>query len=284
MRAMWFGTKQFSRWIKVHSPGSGYVMGGYSERLDFLNGLTALRGSINGHMEYTLNWNRLTQDEARHITDFTSGLYGDGYKYLCEPSAMGQNALNKAWSAPGLTAKDGVPLAGSVRPEIVANLDQSRGYPTEMAKYTLSATDTSRSFYIPIPPGHSLAIGVHGDTSSTLKMRAQPTVRGISTGAAANLTMLGVSTSTRYTNVFAGGDQTGVELSVQTGAAGFITLAGIMAAIYPSGGAPVVSGPFISGQGSSGLEFEGRVQPVPYSLAHDSFGLSVKLVEVEGAR
>lgn len=284
MRTMWFGTKQYSRWIKVHSPNSGYVQGSYSDRLDYLNGLTSVRTSFNGHMEYVPTWNRLTQDEAMLIADFKSGIFGNGPFYLVEPSAMQTNVLNKAWSAPGLAAKDAVPIAGSVRPELVSNPDQSQGYPVDMAKYTLSASDASRSFYVPIPPGFIALIGAHGDTASTLKVRVQPTVKGVASGSATLVSVLGVNTAARFSNQFIGGDQTGIEISLQTGAAGFITLAGMMVWLVPTTFAGNALGTFISGQGSSGLQFEGGVQPVPYSLAHDSFGLSIKLVETEDAR
>lgn len=284
MRTMWFGTKQYSRWIKVHSPGSAYVRAGYSDRLDFLNGLTKLRSSTNGHMEYQLTWNRMTADEANVVTDFADGLYGDGPHYLCDPVAMQQNVLNKMWSAPGITAKDGIPIAGSTRPAIVSNLDQSQGYPVDMAKYTLTATDASRSFYVPIPPGFTALIGAHGDTASTLKVQVQPTVKGIASGAATLVSILGVNSAARFSNQFIGGDQTGIEISVQTGTAGFITLAGMMVWLVPNTYTGDPTGPFISGQGSNGLSFEGRVQPTPYSIAHNSYGLSVKLVETEDAR
>ncbi|WP_217182692.1 hypothetical protein [Streptomyces sp. AC495_CC817] len=284
MRMMWFGTKRFSRWIKVHSPGSGYVMGSYSESLAFLNGLTALRSSTNGHMEYAPTWSRLTQEGAEQISNFASGLYGDGPFYLVDPVAMKRNALNMAWSAPGIATKDGVPIAGNSRPELVSNPDQSREYPADMAKYTLTATDTSRSFYLPIPPGFVAHIGAHGDPASTLRLRVQPTVGGVAAGAATNVPVLSVSTSTRFNHTVSGGNQTGIEISIQTGTAGFITLAGIMVQLHPALTPPAGAGNFIAGQGSTGLSFDGLPRSTPYSLAHDAFGLSVKLVETEDAR
>ena len=281
IRTMWFGTKQFSRWIKVHSPGSGHGMSGYSDRIDYLNGLVGVRESANGHMTYSLAWNRMSHEQTRQVTDFAYGIYGGGLLYLAEPSSMPLNVLNKAWSAPGLATKDAVPIAGKARPELVQNLDQGRGYPLDMAKYTLSAADTSRSFYVPIPPGYQAQIGVHGDPSSTLRVRAQPTVRGIASGVPTSLTMLSTATNARFSHTFAGGEQTGVEISLQTGTAGTITLAGIMVRVVPIGTTGGELGDFISGQGSAGLRFIGRVNPVPYSIAHDSYGLAATLEEVE---
>lgn len=220
MRKMWFGTKQFSRWIKVQSPDSAPTMAGSSERLDFGNGGVALRGSLNGHMEYALVWNRLTGREAREISDFAYGMFGDGPFYLSEPSSTGQNVLNKAWSAPGLTAKDGIPLAGEKRPEIVKNMDQSQGYPTDMARYVVGSSTPRRTFYVPIPPGHTAWVGAHGDPASAGGLMVQPTVRGIATGAASRLSVLGVSTPQRFNASFASSsDQSGLELSLEAGVA-----------------------------------------------------------------
>lgn len=280
-RTMWFGTKQYSRWIKVHSPGSEPTPVGYSDRIEFTNGGVGLRESTNSHMEYPLVWNRVNDDQAAAIVDFANGIYGDKPYYLLDPAAMRRNVLNKAWSAPGMAAKDAVPIAGTKRPEVVANLDQSQGYPVEMAKYTLTATDTARKFYVPIPPGHTAQVGAHGDTASTLRLRVQPTVRGIATGAASNLAVLANSTPNRFNGTFAGGDQAGIEISIATGAAGSITLSGIMVRVVPTGTTGGETGRFISGLGAGGLEFEGRVGATPYSIAHNSYGLAVKLVETE---
>lgn len=276
-RRMWFGTKDFSRWIKTHSPSSDYTKAGYNERLDYLNGGVGMRGSVNGHTEVTITWSRLTSQQAREITDYAYGVFGDGPIYWLDPVSMEQNVLNKAWSQPAITGKDAQPLAGTVRPELVANGDQSYGYPTQMAKYTLTATDDRSSFYLPVPPGFTAWVGVHGDSTSTLGIEVQPTNRGLDVGWPTVVPVVGVNAPDRFSNSFDGGDQGGIRLTIQS-ASGFITVAGIIVQVLPTGVTPA-TGPYISGQGQGGLRFEGRVQPTPYSLAHDSFGLSVKLVE-----
>lgn len=218
-RLMWFGTKDFSRWIKTHSPGSDYSMAGYSERLDYLNGGVGMRGSINGHAERTITWNRMTAAEARQVTDFAYGTYGDGPIYFLDPVSMEQNALNKAWSAPAITGKDAVPLIGDERPELVPNGDQSYGYPTQMAKYTIPSGANGRSFYVPVPPGCTAWVGAHGDTSSSGGVKVQPTVRGVPVGSSSVVAVAGVDTPQRVTDSFPGGDQTGIEVSLSGGLA-----------------------------------------------------------------
>jgi hypothetical protein len=302
---MYFGTKRKMRWVKVDSPGRAATTNGYSERLDFTSGGVALRESVNGHQEYTLTWNSMTREQARQVTDYAFGIYGSDYIYFVDPVAADQNILNPAWSAPGITAKDGVPLAGNKRPKIVLNGDLSYDYPYEMARYELTEADTSRSFYIPIPPGMTAVIGVHGDTASTLGVKAQPTTAGVAAASATIIPVTSVSTNERFSYAFAStGEQSGLEISLEIGN-GFATIAGMIVQVVPSGlvaldgigyglagygedpfgGYPVIPslGGFILGQGTSGCQFEGKPRPVPYHLTdrHDRVGLAIKLTEVE---
>jgi hypothetical protein len=280
MRTMWFGTRRYARWIKTHSPGSEYTALSHLTRLEYLNGGVGLRRSAGSHEELTLTWNRLSEQDAREIADFAYGVYGDGPFYLSDPGTQRLNVLNKAWSMPALGAKDAPPLAGTVRPSLVNNALLTLGYPAQMAQYLLTAADARRTFYLPIPPGHTAWVGVHGDTGSTLGLRAQPTLNGTATGAATTIPATSVTSTTRVTHSFpAPGEQAGLEISIAPGAGRF-AVAGIIAQILPTGTTPETGG-FISGQGMTGADIEGVVRPTPYSYAHNSYGLSMKLVETE---
>lgn len=215
MRKMWFGTKKFARWIKVHSPGSAPASIGFTGRVDYLSGGVGIRRSLGGHEERQLTWNRLTEQEAREITDYAYGIYGDGPFYLSDPGDQRLNVLNKNWSTPGLSGKDGVPLAGTKRPTLVPNLDQSHGYPVDMAQYALDGSSPRRSFYVPIPPGHTAWVGAHGDEDSTGRVRVQPTMSGVAAGTPTDIPVVGVDTDQRVTHSFpATSDQAGVEISL----------------------------------------------------------------------
>lgn len=279
MRYMYFGTRNKMRWVKVDSPGRAQETGSHSERLDLLSGGVAVRESTGSHQEYALTWNTMTAEQARSVTEYAHGIYGD-LIYFVDPVAADQNVLNPAWSAPGITAKDGVPLAGDKRPKIAPNGDTSRDYPMDMARYDLAATDARRTFYIPIPPGFVAHVGAHGDPGSTLGLSVQPVARGITVGAPTALPVLSTSTTTRFSADFTpSGESSGIEISIE-GGAGYCSLAGIMVQILPVG-APATTGGFILGQGSSGCRFQGKPRAVPYSTHHDRYGLSVQLVEVE---
>lgn len=280
MRQMYFGTKKRMRWVKMFAPRPGYSMVGSSERMDFSNGGAGLRNSVNGHMEYQLTWNTMTGEEARQVTDYAYGLYGSDSIYFVDPAAAHQNVLNKAWSAPGLTAKDGVPLAGRKRPRLVQNLDLSRDCPADMARYDLTATDERRSFYVPIPPGYVAWVSVRGDSDSTLGLTVQPTVGDVNAGAPTLLPVEPTSSTGAPTSFAGSGGQSGISLSIEGSKEGFITLGALMVQILHEG-ETANHARWISGQGASGCEFEGRVHPVPSALHFDRYSLSVKLVETE---
>lgn len=281
MRFMYFGTKRKMRWVKIDAPGREQITAGYSERLDYLNGGVGLRRSRSGHQEYMLTWNVMTREQARHVTDYAHGIYGDGFIYFVDPAATDLNLLNPAWAAPGIGAKDGVPLAGDTRPTLVDNPNLSLDYPVDMARYTLTAADRRRSFYVPIPPGFVAHVGAHGG-ASTLGIQIQPTQSGVASGAPLVAPVLPTSSAQRFSHsVVASGAQPGVEISIQPGD-GEITLAGLMVQVVEAG-TPASTGGFISGHGSSGCEFEGTPRSTPYRIADgtERVGLSVKLIETE---
>lgn len=302
LRYMYFGTKRKMRWVKIDAPGRSQEMSGFSDRLDYSNGGVSLRESTNAHQEFTLSWNSMTREQARAVTDYAYGIYGSGEIYFVDPVSADQNVLNVAWSAPAITAKDGVPLAGKIRPTLVQNSNLQYDYPAEMARYNLTEDDTSRSFYVPIPPGFTAVVGVHGDEASTLGVKVQPMQAGISSGAASIIYPIGTNTRQRFTNGFPSTEeQSGIQISLEIGN-GYISLAGLMVQVLPTAVTPESvtygeggygedgfggidsdygSGPFILGQGASGCRFEGKPTVTPYSIYHDRVGLSAKLVEVE---
>lgn len=217
MRKMWLATRQFARWVKVHSPGSGYDNLGYSERLDYLNGGVGMRGSLASHGERTLVWNRVTAEEAREIADFADGIYGDGPYYLIDPVSATQNVLDKQWATPALTGKDGVPLIGLERPQLVRNYDTSRGYPIEMARYDYADIGGSRTAYIPIPPGHVAWVGVHGDRESTGGLDVQPTSGEFPVGLSTTVPVADVNAPLFSHSFPATSEHAGIELSFKHG-------------------------------------------------------------------
>jgi hypothetical protein len=237
MSDIYFGTKEYAHWIRAFAPGITYQPVGYPERLQFLNGGTASRQSFNAHMEYTLTWPNTTRDRVRQVTDFAYGIYGMGYIYWLDPVAMDKNLFNLGWSTPGIATMDALPLVGTTRPERVINGDQSLGYPAVMARYSVTPGDAARSFYAPVPAGYTAWIGAHGDISDQ-GLTVRQTIAGTPVGTPASVPVLGVDDSTRFSTSISGGNQGGIEISLDTTATATITLAGLILQVLPNGKTP----------------------------------------------
>lgn len=274
----YFGTREFATWINTVAPGVGYNMVGQRDNLQYLGGGAGGRSSSGYHMEYTLSWPNASRDEVRLITDFYAGIHGDGLIHWLDPFAMDKNLLSAMWASPFLNCSDGYPLVGNERPKMVPNPDRSQLYPSRMAQYAFAASAPKRSAYVPVPPGYTAWIGAHG-VASTQGLVARSTVAGTPVGAEVLVPIQSVSDRTRFSASIPGGEQGGVEISVDTSVAASITLAGVMIQVLPSLATPT-DGAFISGQGNSGCEFDGGPAVTPYYvLGNESVGLSSRLIE-----
>ena len=283
---MWFGTKEYARWVKVPSPSPQYARAGHSDRIDYMNGGSVARVSSTGSGERTLAWNVLTPEQKNAITEYASGMHGD-LVYWVDPVNARLNMLSPHWSAPGLTALDAPPLwTRGQRPQRVTNPNQSFGYPRVAAQYTRVGGEVSRKFYVPIPPDHTALVGVHGSNGSgSLRMRYERVVAGSATGSA-DLTTLSVATDQRFSHEFpySPGATEGLHIFLGSGS-GSITLAGIMVQVVPTVEADVTQrGGFIHGDGVSGGRIvEQNVTPVRVrkNTPDSRFALSMRILEVE---
>lgn len=270
---MWFGTR--AHMVEVTDPQSqpDYVTIGWEETTQYLNGGLGVSSSVGAHKEFYLSWTALTRAEVRQITDYADGVYGTGLIYWIDPVAADQNVLPQSWATPSTGAYDGVPLAGDVRPTVSSNGTLTQGYPAELATYTLTGDESLRSVFVPIPPGYSAWVGVHGAVDAAGFVKVTP-YTGSTAGTVVHPTILSTATTTRVNTEIEG---TGLELSLDNSTPGSFTLAGLIVQILPTGTTPETGG-FISGQGHSGCRFLGRPTTVPYTL--DSVSVVAKLGEV----
>jgi hypothetical protein len=276
---MWFGTRAYMQEVTDPQMDPDYETVGWGEATQYLNGGLGSSSSVAAHREYFLSWGLMSRAEVRRITDYADGVYGTGLIYWVDPVAADQNVLPQSWATPSIGCYDGVPLAGDARPTASANGVLTQGYPAELATYTITDTDTLRSVFIPIPPGFSAWVGVHGATDAQDFVKVTPYTGSVA-GAVVYPTILTTATTTRVNTEIAGG-ATGLELSLDNTTGGTFTLAGMIVQLLPAGVVPETGG-FISGQGHSGCKFLGRPARVPYSTATglDLVGLSAKLGEV----
>jgi hypothetical protein len=172
-----------------------------------------------------------------------------------------------------LSCGDGPSLLKDARPEAVATAANAAAYPSFSAEYTFTAASVPRSFYLPIPPGHTLHAGFHGSATGAAGVQVTPVG-----GPPVLLTPLGLG-QTRVANTFTGA--TGVDVQI-TGAIGNqLVLTALILQIIRSdrvaGG-----GPYISGRGHAGCAFAEEPTVIALSSVNERAEVSVsaKLVEV----
>lgn len=253
---------------------------GYSNVVTFLNGGASARQSVASHKTYTMTWNLLARDEARLITDLADGIYGTGPIYIHDPIASDRNVLPQWWATPSQGIYDGLPLNAASRGVAIATPTNVLGFPSESIEYDVQFGAT-RNVWIPIPPNHTAWVGAYGQDGTGGEMIATPTSGPDNSGDGPpdTLTLLDVTDNARFNESYSYPTWTGVKLSM--GGAGTITLSGLMVQVLPTGVTPETGG-FISGQGNSGLIFNGQPQFTPYSAALDKVGVVAEFVETAG--
>jgi hypothetical protein len=277
-KMMWFGTREYMTWVVCPAVNMGASKAGWFSKTDYLNGGAAIKRSTAAHKEYELSWEMKTRAELRLITDFADQLWGTGALYWADPFVMDANMLPQSWASPFMGALDGIILNGKTdRPMSVDTATNAFGYPSKSATYTVGS-ETKPSVWVPIPPGYTAWVGVHGVAGTGGTVVVTPTTGPATSGAAVNPAMLSVATNVRVNQSFDSTAWTGITVSL--GGTGTVTLSGIIVQLLPTGQAPQ-TGNYISGQGHSGCQFSEQPQLVQYNAAIDRVGLSVNLVEVQ---
>ena len=272
---MWMGTRGYERWVKAPLTGNlDFSRVGWQAQSGYLNGGASVRSSFASHKEYAMAW-RGTRHEMRLIADLATGMFGTGLIYFIDPVAADKNVLPLQWSYPALAAKDGPILAGSVRPSTVPTPSNTLLYPIDSAQYAL--TTTSKTLYVPIPPGFTAWFGYAGGTGGSGPIRLTPILSGNTAGTVIIPTMLAVTNQTRMNTQIAGGTNIGVVIDWNGTTAA--PVAGMMMQILPNGTTPANTGYFNSGQGHSGCKFASKPSETPYSVPADSVGLAARLIE-----
>ena len=273
MAEMWFGNRNKMQWVPCPSVGMPVSRSSFSRGANYLHGGQRRVVTFNGARTYELNWSLPERDRLRPITDYAEGVWGEGPIFWSDPFNMDKNVLAPSYATPSLGGYDAITLNGAeARPNIVPTSANSYNYPFESAVYTITgAGANSPRHWIPIPPGYSAWVGVHGVAGSGGLVRCTTDA-----GVTSNLPILSVATDTRVGTEFTG--TTGISLWL--GGAGTITLSGIMVQIFKTSVTTPPKGGFISGQGHSGCSFDGEHPAMEaYSAALDKVGMSAKLVE-----
>lgn len=278
---VWFGTKQHMQWIAAPAVDIAAGKAGYNASANFINGGAWHRRSKTSAKQYSLSWNMKHYDEIQPILDYADGMYGDDFVYYVDPFIMGRNVLPSYIANPSMNAYDGPWVVGGQRPTLVPHTISTNGYPVESVQYTVSATATLSSVFVPIPEGHTIYVGAHGSVQSgDASVLVTPVISNIALGTPVALVLLSVNDDRTNASWSYSSGIIGVEISVSSTSSGIIQLDGIIAQIVPDGSVPP-SGGFVSGQGSSGMSIVEQPAVSQYSAALDRVGISVDLVETE---
>lgn len=279
-KRMWFGTREYMQWVACPNVDTPASKVGWSTSTNFLNGGAWARSSTASHKEYELTWDRVSRNDMVPIANYADRLYGDGPIYFVDPFTADYNMLPQYLASPFQLLDDGPPvLANNVDIEEVATPLNTLGYPTRSVRFTTTAETTPRrNIWVPIPPGHSGWVGVHGfGATGGAGVTITPTV-GAGTGADIAATILPVTSDTRVADEVAGD---GLFVSYEPGAPGdSITISGIIVQVLPTGTAPTTGG-FASGQGHSGCSFTEKPEYAPYSAAFGNGAVVASLIETE---
>ncbi len=278
---MWFGTREYMQWIPCPAINSDASKTDWNTGAKYLNGGSYVRRSNTSAKTLTLTWNMQHRDDIRPVTDYADGVYGTGPIFMLDPFAMDKNIFPQFWATPYLNTQDGPVRSTNAIPVAITTPTGTLGYPSNSAVYTIrsGASNVVPSVYLPVAPGYTIWIGVHGTKSGNQNVVLTPAINSTSDGTPVNATFLSAANTNRVTNSFSGDSYQGVTVSL-TGTTGEMTLTGLIAQVLPTGVSPL-RGKFISGQGHSGFSFESQPTVTYYSAALDRVGVSASLIETE---
>jgi len=274
---VWFGTRDYMQWVPAPAVDVTAGKVGFTGSANFLNGGAWVRRSKASSKQFSFSWNMRKRADIQPILDYADGLFGDGPIYYVNPFAADRNMLPAYWASPFMNAYDGPLRVDGSRPTITTEA-VTNGYPLESANWAITTTSTGPSIFLPVPPGHTVHIGAHGQAVSGASTVTVQEFVGNVGGAVQDLTLLNKAASP--TNWTSAGTTTGVVISLKATVNGTLRLHGIIVQMLPTGAVSPVGG-FVSGQGQSGMSFVSQPSVSEYSAALDRVGVSADLVETE---
>lgn len=274
---VWFGTRDYMQWIPAPAVNVQAGKQGFATTTQFVTGGAAVRRSTTAAKKFSMSWNLARRGDIQPVLDFADGHYGPGPFYYSNPFAQDRNVLPSYWATPFVNGIDGPVRVGGVRPTLTSEA-VTNGYPLQSANYTLTATSTVPSIFIPVPPGYVAHVGAHGQVMSGTSNVTIREFVGTTGGAVNNLTLLPKTGAlTNYTTPEV---TTGIELSFKATNASVLRLHGLIVQVLPVGSVGP-SGAFVSGQGQSGMAFASSPVVSEYNAVLDRVGVNAELIEVE---
>lgn len=287
MSGVYFGNKDKQLWIKAPKTGLKANNTGKIVQNDYLSGRSSVKRSRASKRDYNPSWLGYQNSEDGTsiyvLKDFADGLYGDGPFYFLDPYAVDQNVLPPHWAAPMLTERDWPSLSSDFSASFTAE-SVTNNYPIRYATYeTPDDYESTNKLTIIIPQDYALNFGWHGPAAgSSTGVRVVPYLR--STGAAdtaINPPKLATNVNGRTNIKIKGDTYSYVEIFIATADASTVNITGMIAQILPET-ASVAQGGFISGRGTTAIEFS-QIPEIEYysaAIGDGLIGLSAGWVEV----
>lgn len=288
MGKVYFGNESKQTWINAPQTGMKASSNGWIKESVLLSGRAFVRRSKASHRKFDMSWlgelnAPALEDSLQTIKDFYDGVYGDGPFYWLDPYAVDTNLLPPHWANPAISETGWPSLVPGLTeiyvPETVAN-----NYPAKYVEFdTADGYESSEVLTLIIPKDYTLNFGWHGPASgSAAGVRIVPYLR--STGAAdtaLNPAKLTAGGTVRTNTKVKGDTYSHVKIYIATTLASTVQITGMIAQILPENDA-VASGGFLSGRGTTGLEFTQAPQIEYYSSAigNGRIGMSTTLIEV----
>lgn len=300
-----FGTTQKMMTLRLPDTGMGRKKVAYAEDLRFENGgADSYRPSSGSHLEYEVDYGLYEASGSQGLdnyADFAQGLYGYGTNgpvvYFADPMYYDVNLFSANWAAPMFAEYGARPISTISTPTFANTGANTTNQPYRMATYDLTSAPVNaflnsagnNIMIIPIPPGMTLWLGLTGAATGTGLFRVESWMNGSSTAAAStNLTPIAVASTTLLNASIASTAANYVRMGLTSSAAGAgsMTIASLVAQLWPTGITPMLTGNFQSGQGNNGCKFTSDAVAEKYILRDNQGrnvhykGLSFGLVEV----
>lgn len=291
-RKVYFGNGTKQTWIPAPISGLAASTNGFVVQNQLLSGRGIVKRSAGSHRAFEASWvgsmnAEAIEDSLHTIKDFADGIYGQGPFYWLDPYATDTNLLPPHWAAPMLSEQGWPNIGTNASISYVATDANTRNYPTKTIVYnfgTTAAFEGDKKITVIIPEGYKLHFGWHGAVNSgsaTMAIRAYDRDTNATTDI--NAGVLAVTSAIRTNTQVSGNTYSKAEIFLKkpSGATSEIEIAGMIAQVIPETDT-VPQGNFISGRGTSALEFNTFPSFEYYSAAINSgqVGLSASFVEV----
>jgi hypothetical protein len=183
--------------------------------MQFENGGGDARRSAQYQLEYAFNFSGPAHEVEGidAFNKFAQGFYGDGLIQLAHPTTYETNMFPAAWATPGII-EQGWTNIGSLTPTFANTNVTSYGQPQRTATWDVANNvgAPTKEVTIPIPPTHTLHLGVSGIATGVGAVRVRPIKTDGTFDTATNLTLLSKSSSTRMNTTFSGADYQAVQV------------------------------------------------------------------------